>query len=421
MCRRLDLLHGGASLRNWQNVQGLAELGPVDVVSVGPDEPLQAVSGVRHYQSFPKWRFKRGPLDRLLRKKWLVSDSAHPMLETHYDASVAEWIGQRIRRYSYDVLVVEELAMARYVTGLNTRVGITIFDAHNVESLLHGEIGVSNPDVGGLAGRWKRSLLDSRLRTAERAYAGKFDRIWSCSPVDQSGLQDLLGGAVPVDVIPNSIDVSEYDASGISDDWSGRELTLVYLGSYSYYPNEQAALLLMDEVLPILRTRNIPAKLLLIGSNPTESMKAAAEGHADVVILGKVDSILPYLKEPCVVVLPLRLGSGTRLKILEAFACGRPVVSTAKGVEGIDAVDGTHLLVRESAGEMADAAVALWMDRELRGRICRNALELVSDCYSHQNAARLIRESLRRTMGTNWEGRGECPSGTGGVSLDQLT
>lgn len=404
MCRRLDLLHGGASLRNWQNVQGLAKLGPVDVISIGPSDQPQAVPGVRHYQPFSRESFRaaRSPFDRLLRKRWIVSATAHPMLETHYDAAVTEWIQQRIRQYTYDLVVVEELALARYVTALKPMVGATIFDAHNVESALHEEIGASHGKQAGIGilDRWKSSLLDRRLMTAERGYGKEFDRIWACSSVDQSGFNHLLDGAVPVDVIPNSIDVPGY---GLAEqepatNWSDQELTITYLGSYSYFPNEQAALLLINEVLPLLREQGISAKILLIGANPTESMKAAAGASEDVVITGKVDSILPYMKQPCVIVLPLRLGSGTRLKILEAFACSRPVISTAKGVEGIEAADGVHLLIRETAAEMASAAIEIWKNRDLRDTLCRNALELVSDRYSLQSAERLIRESVHQTL-----------------------
>lgn len=408
MCRRLDLLHGGASLRNWQNVQGLAKLGPVDVISIGPSHQPQSVPGVRHYQSFSREtsRAARSPVDRLMRKKWLVSSTAHPMLETHYDAQVVEWIQRRIREYTYDLVVVEELALARYVTGLKPMVGATIFDAHNVESSLHEEIGASNGKRAsiGLIDRWKSSLLDRRLVTAERGYGKEFDRIWACSSVDQSGFNHLLGGTVPVDVIPNSIDVAGYglsDQDHPTENWSDEALTITYLGSYSYFPNEQAALLLINEVLPILREQGIPARIILIGANPTESMRTAAGICEDVMITGKVDSILPYMKQPCVVVLPLRLGSGTRLKILEAFACSRPVISTAKGVEGIEATDGVHLLIRETAAEMATAAIEIWQDRDLRDKLCRNALELVSDQYSLQSAERLIRDSVFQTVAAN--------------------
>ena len=96
---------------------------------------------------------------------------------------------------------------------------------------------------------------------------------------------------------------------------------------------------------------------------------------------GAVDSIVPYLEQPCVVTLPIAIGSGTRLKIVEAFAVGRPVVSSAKGAEGIDAVDGEHLLLATARGDGA-AVIDLWSSPAMRGTICKSALELARVRYS---------------------------------------
>jgi glycosyltransferase involved in cell wall biosynthesis len=104
--------------------------------------------------------------------------------------------------------------------------------------------------------------------------------------------------------------------------------------------------------------------------------------------------VLPYLERPCIVTVPITLGSGTRLKIIEAFAVGRPVVSTAKGAEGLDAADGEHLMIREGAQAIADAAIAVWRSSTLRNRLCRNALDLVRSRYSWAAATQRIIQSL---------------------------
>jgi glycosyltransferase involved in cell wall biosynthesis len=254
----------------------------------------------------------------------------------------------------------------------------------------------------GKPGKWKRDLMDRRLASAERHHAQAADRVWACSAVDQAGFERLVGGSTPVDVIPNAIDVPSYeqpDRCHEADDWRAGSMLLTYLGAYSYYPNEQAALELIREILPMLRSRGISARLQLIGANPTPAMIAAAGERDDVEITGAVDSVMPYLRQRCLIVLPLRLGGGTRLKILEAFAASRPVISTAKGAEGIEAVDGRHLLIRESAADFADAAITLWNDAETRASICREALRLVTDRYSHQSTGGLIRQSILETLG----------------------
>lgn len=399
MCRRLDRPHGGAALRNLQNVRGLAKLGPVDVISVGPSEPPAPVEGVRHYEHFARNAGCSG-IRRIWNKRWVVAPSAHPMVAGHYQQPVVDSIRSKFGRFSYDVAVVEELHLARYLPDLKFGQCHTIFDAHNLESSLSGELSASQQE-GGVLGRWRRNLLDRQLVAAERHYASASNRIWACSTVDQEGFGQLIGGSPRVDVIPNSIDVPAYahvDRCHEADDWRNDPLLLTYLGAYSYYPNEQAALELVGEVLPLLLARGIRAKVQLVGANPTAAMKAAAQGRDDVEITGPVDSVAPYLKQRCLMVLPIRLGGGTRLKILEAFAANRPVISTAKGVEGIEAEDGRHLLVRESAEDIAEAAVRLWQDRNLRAGLCSNAHQLVTASYSFESTGHLIRESVLDMM-----------------------
>src|SRR5690606_1229639 len=124
------------------------------------------------------------------------------------------------------------------------------------------------------------------------------------------------------------------------------------------------------------------------------AMREAAAGRSDITITGAVDSILPHLQRPSIVTLPITLGSGTRLKILEAFATQRPVVSTAKGAEGLEVTDGQHLLLRDDAEGMAAAVVELWTDRERRARLCETAHRLVSERYSWLAAAEAVAASL---------------------------
>ena len=187
-------------------------------------------------------------------------------------------------------------------------------------------------------------------------------------------------------------------APDVRGDWKALPITLVFPGSFSYYPNEEAALRIVNEVLPCVRARGHDARVLLVGRDPTPRMLASARQDDAVEITGAVDSVLPYLERPGVVTLPITLGSGTRLKILEAFAVGRPVVTTAKGAEGIEAVDGEHLLVRDTPSAIADAAIRLWHEPEGRHALCSKALDLVRRHYSWPVVAEQIAESLRATL-----------------------
>jgi glycosyltransferase involved in cell wall biosynthesis len=176
---------------------------------------------------------------------------------------------------------------------------------------------------------------------------------------------------------------------------------MVYPGLFAYSPNEDAALRLVSQVLPAVRARGYRARVVLVGSQPTPAMRAWSAADPDVEVTGPVDSVLPYLEQPCVITLPIALGSGTRLKILEAFAVGRAVVSTAKGAEGLDAVDGTHLFVRDEPAAMAEAVVRVWNDARLRAGLCAQALELVRRQYSWAAAVERIALSLGAVRSPN--------------------
>lgn len=411
-CRRLDVLQGGAALRVWQSVYGLARLGPVDVVTIGSTEGGHPGDEVRNYQFLDRSQFENQWLKRFVRGGWYFSSTAHPMLASHFNRNAATRISKCVRSTEYDLAVIEELPMIRYVSALQGNVNHLVFNAHNVESALHSDIGRSASRVSeaGALMRFKRRLLDKRLAEAELSHSGRFDRIWACSKLDQQGFSCMLQGKVPVDVIPNSISINRYTdplrvPAGV--EWSNHPVTMVYLGSYSYYPNEEAALSLIREVLPLLKQKVGNAKLVLIGTGPTESMKIAAAGNEDVVITGKVESILPYLAAPCVVTIPLRLGSGTRLKVLEAFASGRPVVSTAKGAEGLDVRDEEDLLLRESPEDMASAVASLWNDTVKRARISENGLQIAKQKYSYESASRMIGQSVSEILGGKSSQRAE--------------
>jgi len=166
-------------------------------------------------------------------------------------------------------------------------------------------------------------------------------------------------------VIPHGVDISSFDACmeasglrkqlGIAPD---RPL-LVYHGTYLYPPNLQAVQILANEILPRLSSNGLFPKVLAIGPHPP------VDGlHSDILFLGNVDSVAPYIKAADVAVVPLRRGGGTRMKILDYFAASVPVVSTSKGVEGLGLTDGEQLMIRDGHDAFAEAISELLQDEE---------------------------------------------------------
>src|SRR5687767_2092879 len=211
------------------------------------------------------------------------------------------------------------------------------------------------------------------MLTTEKQIVEAADLIWACSDFDAREIARVYGRGSGVTVVPNAVDVEAYRRPGASPpgaDWSGTPLTMLYAGLFAYPPNAEAARRLVREVLPAVRARGREARVVLVGRDPAPELLEAAREIPGIELTGAVENVVPYLERPCIVTLPITVGSGTRLKILEAFAVGRPVVSTSKGAEGLDAVDGDHLLIREDIDTIADAVIDLWDRPHLRAHVC---------------------------------------------------
>ena len=210
---------------------------------------------------------------------------------------------------------------------------------------------------------------------------------WVCGPNDVEALK-RLDARLPRPVIwPNAIDVEQYSAmhgadAGLPDGLRRNGATILYVGLYRYRPNQTAAAELIENIFPLISERLPYARLVLVGDAPTAAMKAAAERDPRIIVTGQVRDVRPYLSLADVCIVPLRMGGGTRLKILECFAARVPVVTTMKGVEGIDATPGREICVAEKAEGLAQCALALLENPDRLRRQVELAFELVRRSYS---------------------------------------
>jgi len=179
-----------------------------------------------------------------------------------------------------------------------------------------------------------------------------------------------LGSRLPAPVVwPNAVDLTFY--AGVREQTvtfptglARNGATIIFVGLYSYWPNRAAAEELLEQVVPHVFKRMPGARFLFVGGSPTPEMLRAAQDDPRIVVTGKVDDIRQYLALDDVCIVPIRTGGGTRAKILECFASKIPVVSTAKGAEGIDAVPGREIRFAEVAASLADNALDLLNDKD---------------------------------------------------------
>lgn len=216
----------------------------------------------------------------------------------------------------------------------------------------------------------------------EPRYAENFDRCTTVSEVDQQ----LLMKANPrlqVDVIPNGVDIEKYQPLPIPRE--NGPASLMFIGNMEYPPCVDAVLYFCSEIFPLLRQAINPIELWIVGGNPPpEVLKLNGSG---VYVTGRVADVVPYYQQVTVCVVPLRAGGGTRLKILEAMALGRPVVSTTIGCEGLHVVDGEHLFIADTPEQFAEKTVRLLHDRHLSQCISANGRQLVEAHYGWDKIA----------------------------------
>ena len=228
-------------------------------------------------------------------------------------------------------------------------------------------------------GDWSARLRLPLVRRFERFMFAPFDRTVVISDADRALLLDL-NPRLKIQVIPNGIELERFRPREVERD----PATLLFVGNYDYPPNQDAARLLAERVLPRVRQALPAARLQLVGANPPAPLRDLANDHIEVT--GTVPDVAPYLARATVFVCPLRIGAGLKNKVLEALAMGIPVVATPLSLDGIAARDGESALVAE-VDDIAAMTVELLGDPARRGRLSRGGRALIEAHYSWAKTA----------------------------------
>lgn len=238
-----------------------------------------------------------------------------------------------------------------------------------------------------------------------RTVCNRADLVLACSEVDAAHIRRLARRA-RVEVVANGVDGSAFTGLGPPPGQSPPVVT--FTGFLSYWPNADACTFFINEVLPTLRSLVPDARVRLIGRVPPASLVTLAQQHR-VELHADVPDIRPWFATSDVMVAPIRAGSGTRLKILEAFAAGRPVVSTTIGCEGLDVQDGTHLLVADAPEAFARAVASVLTTPGLSANLIAHGSALFHARYERTALAAHLRQLIAGLDGTIPRGRAARP------------
>jgi hypothetical protein len=258
--------------------------------------------------------------------------------------------------------------------------------AQNVEGTLRVELERS---IGQQMPAALAALLTRRIAAIEGSVVTAVDQVWACSHDDAGLFCERYPGCPHVSVVPNVVTVPP--AAGPGADLE--HPLLLFVGALTYPPNVEAAIWLVTELMPRLSAIGLDARLRIIGAGAPAKLRELARGSA-VEISGYVEDLAAHLGEAAVVPVPLVAGSGTRFKVLEAFANRIPVVSTPKGVEGLDVQAGTHYLAADTAAEFAGAIADICSNGALRAALIRHAYALVEAAYSPSAMRDAVRTAL---------------------------
>jgi len=230
------------------------------------------------------------------------------------------------------------------------------------------------------------ALSGRRKQIEERTWVGLCDVTTAVSEVDAEYYRGLTSEPERIHLFPNVIDAETYKSRPAKP--PGFKSPSIYLaGSFGHFhsPMDSAARWTLEKVLPRLLKAIPDLHFYIVGSNSDKGFGRL--NGANITATGRVDSVLPYLCHADVALVPLKFESGTRFKILEAGACGIPLVSTTLGAEGIPVVDGQHALIADEPDEFADAILKLLNDRAFARRLASNCSQLVHEHFSVRTLA----------------------------------
>jgi glycosyltransferase involved in cell wall biosynthesis len=252
-----------------------------------------------------------------------------------------------LRAWGADLLVIGDTWLADLLPELRGAARRIVVDTHNVESRLYTRIVAEQP----WPRRLKYILFRENVRRIERHLA-EADAVWAVSEADAEVYRSGQGLG-HVAVLPNALDTDAYAPAGTRPEPD----TIVFTGSYGYWPNEAAALHLIG-LSGRLAAQGFTHRMLLVGRDPSPCMFESAKAVPSVTVTGPVADVRSFIARAALVAAPLTSGSGTKYKLLEALAMGRPVVTTPVGAEGLDLRDGVNAVVANDLAGFDEAVAA---------------------------------------------------------------
>jgi glycosyltransferase involved in cell wall biosynthesis len=329
--------------------------------------------------SLPDHHFVAVPRVGDYRMTDLVRGAVRPVPFSILNYTRAEMRGaicRLLQERRFDIVLLEGVHLGEYLPllrGSGQRPAV-VCDWHNIESEI---LWRYSQGAAGWARRIYARRAAQKLESYERSFVNHCDMHVTVSDRDRDTLVHRYGAQAPVMVVENGVPFDYFSSPATAGEVrQGPRFRVVFVGSMDYHANIEAVTNFAKEVWPGLRAAAPHIVFTIVGRRPVAAVRALA-GDSGVEVTGTVPDVRPYYGEAIAAVIPLRVGGGTRIKILEAMAAGVPVVSSSLGAEGLQVVPGEHYLLADSSAQMLAALQDLLGNPAMAGRLAAAARDLV--------------------------------------------
>lgn len=388
--------HGGVLQRGYNIIREIAQRNEVHLLAFvhpnilrTPEDVHRSRDALKSFccsvEYFSLWP-KRSRLDNFLALgAGLVLPEPFSAI-AHRSAAFAQSIHEIVAEHAIDLVHCDTIALARFMSGAP---GIPcVLTHHNIESQLMARRAAVESWPGSLY----LSMQSRKLVAYEKSMSPRFDVNVMMSEIDAERIRQLAPG-VETAVVPNGVDVGYF-----SPRQGKEEVALIYTGGLSMFANRDAVTHFVERIWPVIKAARPDVRFHIVGRDPPPELLQYAERDTGLQVHGYVDDIRPLVAKAAVYVVPIRVGGGTRLKVLDALAQGKAIVSTSVGCEGIDVSHGKNILIEDDPDAFARQVIVLLNDSRRRKELGMEARRLATLRYNWSSIGDQLNQVYERAV-----------------------
>lgn len=298
--------------------------------------------------------------------------STMPYVVSKYKSkALANEMQRLLAAETFDLVQLEFLYMGHYISIPQAKGIPILLRQHNVETVVWERLARKG---GGLISLYAK-IQAPKIRRFEKQVCEQVDACLAITEADAQTFQ-AMSPKIRTFVVPSGVDLKVYKPCNEAEEL----YTLAYVGSMDYFPNEDAVLWFTKEIYPKIKAQAPETKFYIVGRSPSAVVQKLSNGE-DIIVTGTVEDVQMYIRQAAVFLVPLRVGGGIRIKILQALAMGKTVVSTSIGAQGIGVTAGQNIVLADTAEDFSQSVVNLLRNRGKRQQIGQNARQFVEQYY----------------------------------------